>query len=223
MKLELILFGITGFLIYNTYYDGKYSKLIKMNMKYIKMATYAFGALSLYIFMKKFPNHGKSMLVHANDMIRYMPIDKNTSDLITPILNFTNENKDKFDLFNSNKNNQDKYQYHNYNQLQQNSNNNLSPFQQKNLNQQYSYREKQRENNINTNNTKKYKRSVSETKKKYVASNQNWKCGHCNMQLDHTFEIDHIIDLQFGGTNNVDNLVALCRNCHGKKTMSRHI
>jgi 5-methylcytosine-specific restriction endonuclease McrA len=50
-----------------------------------------------------------------------------------------------------------------------------------------------------------------------------WKCGHCNQQLDHTFEVDHILDLQYGGSNNVDNLVALCRNCHGKKTMKRHI
>ena len=28
MKFELLIFGITGFLIYNTYYDGKYLKFI---------------------------------------------------------------------------------------------------------------------------------------------------------------------------------------------------
>ena len=28
MKTELIIFGITGFLIYNTYYDGKYIEKI---------------------------------------------------------------------------------------------------------------------------------------------------------------------------------------------------
>ena len=27
-----------------------------------------------------------------------------------------------------------------------------------------------------------------------------------------------ITRLEYGGSNNVDNLVALCRNCHGKKT-----
>jgi 5-methylcytosine-specific restriction enzyme A len=67
------------------------------------------------------------------------------------------------------------------------------------------------------------KRSVSETKKKYVASNQDWKCGHCRNQLDHTFEIDHKIRLEYGGGNDVSNLIALCRNCHGKKTASENM
>ena len=44
-------------------------------------------------------------------------------------------------------------------------------------------------------------------------------CGHCKHQLDATFEVDHIVELQNGGSNEVTNLVALCRNCHGKKTM----
>ena len=62
------------------------------------------------------------------------------------------------------------------------------------------------------------KRSVSETKKKYVAAQQGWKCGNCESQLDHTFEIDHKTRLEYGGGNDVQNLIALCRNCHGKKT-----
>jgi hypothetical protein len=67
------------------------------------------------------------------------------------------------------------------------------------------------------------KRSVSETRKKYVASAQGWACKHCNHILDATFEIDHKIELQHGGTNDVNNLEALCRNCHGKKTMMHKI
>ena len=67
------------------------------------------------------------------------------------------------------------------------------------------------------------KRSVSETKKKYVASNQNWKCGNCQAQLDHTFEIDHKIRLEYGGGNDVQNLIALCRNCHGRKTANENM
>ena len=62
------------------------------------------------------------------------------------------------------------------------------------------------------------KRSVSETKKKFVASRQNWHCAHCRSMLTAWFEVDHVRSLETGGTNNVDNLVALCRNCHGKKT-----
>jgi hypothetical protein len=62
------------------------------------------------------------------------------------------------------------------------------------------------------------KRSVSETKKKYVAAQQGWKCGDCQRQLPAWFEVDHVIALEHGGSNHVDNLVALCRDCHGKKT-----
>jgi hypothetical protein len=67
------------------------------------------------------------------------------------------------------------------------------------------------------------KRSVSETKKKYVASRQDWKCDECSCQLDHTFEVDHRIRLEYGGGNDVHNLVALCRNCHGKKTAEENM
>ena len=62
------------------------------------------------------------------------------------------------------------------------------------------------------------KRSVSETKKKFVAARQNWKCGDCGEQLSAWFEVDHKIRLEYGGSNHIDNLVALCRECHGKKT-----
>ena len=72
--------------------------------------------------------------------------------------------------------------------------------------------------NMNGNGTKNVKRSVSETKKKYVAAQQGWNCGGCKKQLPAWFEVDHKIRLDNGGSNNVDNLVALCRDCHGKKT-----
>ena len=72
--------------------------------------------------------------------------------------------------------------------------------------------------NINARPNKIHKRSVSETKKKYVASQQEWKCGHCDQQLNAWFEVDHKIRLEHGGGNDVQNLVALCRECHGKKT-----
>jgi len=67
------------------------------------------------------------------------------------------------------------------------------------------------------------KRSVSETKKKFVASRQNWKCGDCNEQLSAWFEVDHKVRLEYGGSNHVDNLVALCRECHGRKTTMENL
>ena len=71
---------------------------------------------------------------------------------------------------------------------------------------------------METSGSKGTKRSVSETKKKYVASQQNWTCNKCNQKLNHTFEVDHKTRLEHGGTNEVSNLEALCRECHGQKT-----
>ena len=62
------------------------------------------------------------------------------------------------------------------------------------------------------------KRSVSETKKKFIAYKQNWKCGKCNKLLNAWFEVDHKVRLEYGGDNQIDNLIALCRECHGEKT-----
>lgn len=54
-KFEFIIFIITAALVLNTYYDGKYFKLVESvnARKYIKMATIGFFGLSMYLFMKK--------------------------------------------------------------------------------------------------------------------------------------------------------------------------
>tara|TARA_B100001094_G_C17942795_1_gene676451 strand:- start:7 stop:570 length:564 start_codon:yes stop_codon:yes gene_type:complete len=61
-------------------------------------------------------------------------------------------------------------------------------------------------------------RCVSGTKKKYVAARQSWKCANCSEQLNAWFDVDHKISLEKGGSNHVDNLEAVCKNCHGQKT-----
>jgi 5-methylcytosine-specific restriction endonuclease McrA len=66
---------------------------------------------------------------------------------------------------------------------------------------------------------KPIKRNVSELAKKIVASNQKWRCAKCKQLLDFTYEIDHIKPLYKGGGNEVKNLRALCRGCHGKITL----
>ena len=187
MKSELIIFGITIFFILNTYSDGKYVKVVKSWKKYYQMAGIGFIGLSAYIFMRKYPSDSQNLLRHANGMIKYLPIDKDATDLLTPFLDMS---KGSF--------------------AGSNPMYGMSPQEQRILN---SGRVQSRETG-----SKNVKRSVSETKKKYVAAQQGWNCGACKKQLPAWFEVDHKIRLDNGGSNNVDNLVALCRDCHGKKT-----
>jgi len=69
----------------------------------------------------------------------------------------------------------------------------------------------------------KSNRQVGQLLKKKVAANQAWKCGHCQSILDASFEVDHIVALFRGGSNAESNLIALCRNCHGKKTVEERL
>lgn len=77
-------------------------------------------------------------------------------------------------------------------------------------------------NYSNTLSTQKL-RKVSSATKKIVAAEQKWTCGHCQQLLNASYEIDHIKPLFKGGTNQRDNLMALCRNCHGEKTLRDQI
>ena len=87
----------------------------------------------------------------------------------------------------------------------------------------YQQQDQHQINRIMESGKKSTKRCVSETKKKFVASQQGWKCEHCQIQLPAWFEVDHKIRLEHGGSNHVDNLVALCRDCHGKKTAMENL
>jgi HNH endonuclease len=69
----------------------------------------------------------------------------------------------------------------------------------------------------------KLARQVSPLLKKKIAAAQEWRCGHCKTLLDASYEVDHIVALYRGGSNSEDNLIALCRNCHGKKTVEERL
>jgi hypothetical protein len=187
MKVELVVIAITIFFILNTYSDGKYVKVVKSWKKYYQMAGIAFIGLSAYIFMRKYPSDSQNLLRHANGMIKYLPIDKDATDLLTPFLDMS------------------KGAY-------MGGGGGMSQQEQRILNSG------RVPGPGGGGASKNVKRSVSETKKKYVAAQQGWNCGGCKKQLPAWFEVDHKIRLDNGGSNNVDNLVALCRDCHGKKT-----
>jgi hypothetical protein len=69
----------------------------------------------------------------------------------------------------------------------------------------------------------KEKRNVTGLMKKKIAASQEWKCGNCKSLLDETYEVDHIKALFQGGTNEPENLVALCPNCHRHKTVEERL
>lgn len=194
MRLEIIIFGITAFLLYNAYYDGKFTKMLFAYKKYYKMILIAFFAVCLYIMIKRNPSQTKNMLLYTNNMIKYMPIDKSSMDMISPIFDLSTRSSS----------------------FMENMNVEMNPgfaYNPAISGKQLAQQQRQMLSGI-----KPVKRSVSETKKKYVASMQDWKCGQCRKKLTHTFEVDHKIRLEHGGGNDVTNLVALCRECHGEKT-----
>lgn len=183
MKLELLIVGITLFFIYDTYYDGKYRKLLLSWKKYYQMAFFGLLGLGIYLLLKRNPSQGKNMLLYANNVVKYMPIDKSSLELFSPIIDFTSNQGGGF--------------METFNNIEHTSS---------------------QEKRLLSSGKTGTKRSVSETKKKYIASQQDWKCSHCTSQLNAWFEVDHKVRLEHGGGNDVHNLVALCRECHGKKT-----
>jgi len=195
MRLEIFVLGLTAFFVYNAYTDGKYTKMLYSFKKYYKMIFYVCLGVGIYLLLKRNPNQGRNMLLYANNIIKFMPIDKTSMDMISPIFDFTSTDKNASFM-------------ESFNGI--GGTNSSSGFCNN-------------ETRITSSGKNATKRSVSETKKKYVAAQQEWKCGHCESQLDHTFEIDHKVRLEYGGGNDVQNLIALCRNCHGKKTASENM
>jgi len=203
MRIEIILFLVTAFIVGNIYTEGKFVKLALSWKKYYKMAGVVLGALFIYWIFKKNPMSSNQMIATTNEYIKYMPIDSGTSNFIRPILDFTS----KQNFFGDDSFLQGKSEIYQQQRIMRSGGSSGSG---------------QQSLGSSSDNTGigfgKTKRSVSETKKKFVASRQNWNCGDCKTQLNAWFEVDHKIRLEHGGSNHVDNLVALCRECHGKKT-----
>ena len=199
MKLELFIGAIVLLCGANIYYEGKIMNFLKSYQKHYKIALIAFVGLCVYLYIKRSPQNARAFFTNAHGFIKYLPIDRNTTSVMSPLIDFTG--KALGDSINSN------YNPHTAQQLYNNNFNNLTSQQRR----------------ILSSGNKATKRSVSETKKKYVAANQNWKCKHCSKQLPGWFEVDHVMKLEYGGSNNVENLEALCRDCHGKKTAMENL
>ena len=195
MRIELIIFIIAAILVANIYTEGKYLKVITGYKKYYQIAGIIVGAIFVYYLIKKNPLSAGAMLSTTSDYLKYLPIDKGTSSILNPILDFTSRQN----LYGGSANSLPVQMVPQH----------ISSYEKKLMTSGQSH----------TGETaQKTKRSVSETKKKFVAARQGWKCGDCQDQLNAWFEVDHKVRLEYGGSNHIDNLVALCRDCHGKKT-----
>ena len=204
MKIELVLLLATGFFIYNAYHGDYYTSNIMKNVKYLKMIMYAFIGLSFYVFIKKHPSQSSNLLFHANELIKFLPIDRKAGNMFEPVFNLTKD----MNIASNVLSNIESFEDHTQPQEQS-----QSTFGLHNITPQF-------KRMMNSGKNETTNRSVSQMKKKFVASRQKWKCASCGNMLDHTYEVDHIHELQYGGTNHVDNLEALCRNCHGRKTVA---
>jgi 5-methylcytosine-specific restriction endonuclease McrA len=193
MRVELWLFLAAAIWIFHIYSEGKYIKYIPKYKKHFQIAGVVLGTFFLYYLIKKNPMKTGDILNSTNEYIKYLPMDNNTSKFMTPILDFTAKQGRQPIL------------------PQSSSMFPVLDVQQRQTNQR-------QERLLQTSGKKATKRSVSETKKKYVAARQNWRCGKCQNQLSAWFEVDHKMRLEHGGSNHIDNLVALCRECHGEKT-----
>lgn len=198
MRIELWLLFAAAIWIFHIYTDGKYVKTIFKYKKYYQIAGVAIGALFLYFVIKKNPMRTKDILDSTNEYIKYLPMDNNTSRFMQPILDFTAKQGRP--------------------SIIQSTDTAFPVLPMRNTQQ-----EQRAERTIQQSGKRATKRSVSETKKKYVAARQNWRCGKCQNQLSAWFEVDHKIRLEHGGGNHVDNLVALCRECHGEKTAMENL
>lgn len=218
MRIEIILFLIAAAIMANIYTDGKLVRSLTKYKKYYQMAGVAFAALAIYVLFKKNPERARDLVFTSNEYLKYMPVDKNASSILNPILDFTSKysggvaaGASSFGEFGK---------AHPILNLGGSSGNGRQHYAEARIT-------KSGVPVLNADGeevkVKATKRSVSETKKKYVAAQQGWKCGNCAKQLPAWFEVDHKIRLEHGGSNHIDNLVALCRDCHGEKTAMENL
>jgi len=217
MRIELLLILATALIVAHIYTEGRYMKYLYMYTKYYRIAGVILGALFIYYVIRKNPLRAREMVVASNEYLKNggIGIDRTTRHVLSaasmPLLNFVNH---------------------------------ASPSASSTMvgggggrsraNRIPSSQLQARPTSVpqyaggggsvgGQRGAERVKRSVSETKKKFVASRQNWKCLTCGETLPATYQVDHIVPLENYGTNDIQNLRALCPNCHAMKTAMDNI
>lgn len=199
MRIELVILLVGGVLAYNVYTDGKLYKMAMSYKKYYTIGGIVLGALVLTWLFRKNPTQATEMLYTTNEYLKYMPVDGGTSKMLSPILDFT---------------------------LKRGGGGPTGSFGGSSgggglgsgvgsVQRQQPVVSVDADGGVR----QRFKRSVSESKKRFVAARQNWLCGKCGNLLQATYEIDHVVRLDRGGSNDISNLSALCPSCHRSKTL----
>lgn len=206
MRIELVILLVGGVLAYNVYTDGKLFKTVMSYKKYYTIGGIVLGALVLTWLFRKNPTQATEMLYTTNEYLKYFPVDGGTSKMLSPILDFT---------------------------LKRGGGGGGGG----GLTTGYSgggggggagggvpVQRQQPVVYVDADGgvKQRFKRSVSESKKRFVAARQNWLCGKCGNMLQATYEIDHVVRLDRGGSNDISNLSALCPSCHRDKTLQEN-
>jgi hypothetical protein len=219
MKLNIWIVLCTIILIYNEYNENKLILFINDNKRTGKIVMYCFISFCILLFINKNPIHGRDMIKYAHNAITFIPKEnmRSYNASTTPTHHIPTQHTQNMSY--STASTMPTHELSGETRR-------INTGDTRRINTGDTHR-------INTGDTRKInigetrmlnsgngssKRCVSETKKKYVAAQQGWRCGECQCTLDAWFEIDHTKRLDNGGDNNVENLVAMCRNCHGKKT-----
>jgi 5-methylcytosine-specific restriction endonuclease McrA len=66
------------------------------------------------------------------------------------------------------------------------------------------------------------RKKISKEVRHQIVEKQGKICGECKLSLTPYFQIDHMIGLQFGGTDHESNLMALCCECHAMKSFAEN-
>jgi hypothetical protein len=201
MRIEIILLIIVAAICYHIYTDGKWIAPLMTYKKYLQIGGVVLAGLVLYWMFKSDPTRAHKLILSGNEYVKYLPIDPATSSVLTPIIDFTS--KWSSPSFSNSANG-----------------GNISGGGGSNREKASITKIMNSGLTTTSSNSGTTKRSVSESKKKFVAAQQDWCCLECKQKLKATFEVDHITPLFKGGTNHIDNLRALCLECHRNHTIS---
>ncbi len=61
----------------------------------------------------------------------------------------------------------------------------------------------------------RYQKTEAELLREQVFRKYNYQCNECGSH--NMLQIHHLLEVQYGGEDNIDNMILLCENCHQKK------